>query len=122
MTQFNQIELIYNQILNLTNEIAVMIENEEYDIASTKLQHKDKLVGQLSIAKKTVNFTAKENLQMQAIEKTIKEKNDTMLADLQKLKVEVASELNATKTKVKLSSAYDHQADNRQGDMIDISE
>jgi len=122
MTQFSQIELIYNQILNLANEITALVENEEYDIASAKLEHKDKLVGQLSVAKKTVNLTVEENSQMQTMERMIKEQNDTMLVDLQKLKVEVAGELNTTKKKVKLSSAYDHHVDNRQGDMIDISE
>jgi len=122
MTQFSQIELIYNQILNLATEITVMVENEEYDAASAKLEHKDKLIWQLSIAKKTVNFTVEENLQMQTMETTIKEKNDAMLANLKKLKAEVAGELNDTKKKIKLGSAYEQQTINRQGDMIDISE
>lgn len=122
MTQFNQIELIYNQLTNLLNEISSLIKDEEYSIASSKIGHKDKLVKQLAAAKNTVNFTAQEEIKMQTMETTIKEKNDTMLADLQKLKTELASEVKENKNKIKLSSAYDQQPMKRQGDLIDISE
>lgn len=121
MTQFNQIELIYNQLINLLNEISSLIKDEEYSIASSKIGHKDKLVKQLAAAKNTVDFTAQEELKMQTMETTIKEKNDTMLADLQKLKTELASEVKENKNKIKLNSAYE-QTTKRQGDLIDISE
>jgi hypothetical protein len=121
MTQFSQIELIYNQFLNLANEIEVMIENEKYDFASTKVEQKNNLIKQLSTAKKTVKFSAEEKLKMQTMETTIKEKNDTMLANLKKLRTQLEGEVKTTKKKVKLSSAYD-QIDTRQGNMIDISE
>lgn len=122
MTQFSQIELIYNQLLNLVNEITALIENEEYDDAAAKIENKDKLVKQLSAMKKTVNFTNEEKLKMQLIEDTIKEKNDTMLVDVKKVREELAKEVNSTKKKIKLNSAYDKQRPNIQGAMIDISE
>lgn len=122
MTQFSQIELIYNQYLNLANEIADLIADEEYDATSAKLEHHDKLIKQLALAKITVKLTETEKLTMQAMETTIQEKTETILANLKKLRVELASEVKTTKEKVKLSSAYDAHADGRQGDLIDISE
>ena len=121
MTQFNQIELIYNQFLNLANEIEVMIENEEYDFASAKVEQKNNLIKQLSSAKKTVKFSENETLKMQTMETTIKEKNDTMLANVKQLRAQLEGEVKTTKKKVKLGSAYDQTVTN-QGNMIDISE
>lgn len=121
MTQFSQIELIYNQLINLLTEVSSLIKDEEYSIASSKIAKKDKLVKQLSIAKKTANLSSEEETKMQQMETTIKEKNDTMLADLQKLRTELAGEVKETKSKIKLNSAYD-QTTKRQGDLIDISE
>ena len=121
MTQFNQIELIYNQFLNLSNEIAVMIEKEEYDAATAKLESKDNLVKQLAMAKKTVKFSNEEKLKMQSIENVIQEKDKNMLEHLKKLRFEVADELKATKKKHKLSSAYERPID-KQGAIIDIEE
>lgn len=121
MTQFSQIELIYNQLSNLLNEISSLIKDEEYSLASSKIQLKDKLVKQLAAAQKTVNFTAQEKTKMQTMEATIREQNDTMLADLQKLRTELAVEVKETKNKIKLNSAYEHPAE-RHGNLIDISE
>lgn len=122
MTQFSQIELIYNRLLNLINEIESSIKEEEYDAAFGKLNLHDKLIRQLFTAKKTAALNADEISKMQTMETTIKEKNDAILADLKRLRAETASQVDTTKKKVKLSSAYEHQSDERQGDLIDISE
>ena len=121
MTQFNQIELLYNQFLNLVNEITIMIEQEEYDAAAAKFKRKDNLVKQLAMVKKTVKFSEEEKLKMQSIENVIQEKDKNMLEHLTKLRDEVAVELKVTKKKHKLSSAYERPID-RQGGIIDIEE
>lgn len=122
MTQFSQIELIYNQFLNLSSEIEVMIEKEEYESASEKVEQKSNLIKQLSNAKKTAKLSENEALKMQAMETTIKEKNDIMLTNLQKLRTQVESEVKTNNKKIKLNSAYDQLPIAEQGNMIDISE
>lgn len=122
MTQFSQIELIYNRLLNLINEISSLIKDEEYSAASSKVELQNKLIKQFTSARKTVNVTTEEENKIQTMETTIKEKNDIMLADLQKLRAELAGEVKDTKNKIKLSSAYEPQPMKRQGDLIDISE
>jgi hypothetical protein len=121
MTQFNQIELIYNQFLNVVNEIAVMIEKEEYEAAAAKFERKDNLIKQLSMAKKTIKFTGEEKLKMQSIEDEIRESDKNMLEHLTTLRAKMADELKVTKKKLKLSSAYERPA-NRQGAIVDIEE
>lgn len=122
MTQFSQIELIYNQFLNLSKEIETFTENEEYDFASEKVELKNNLIKQILNAKKTVKLSEEEKIKMHTMESTIKEKNDTMLAKITKLREEVGSEVKTNKQKIKLSSAYDQLASPEQGNMIDISE
>lgn len=122
VTQFSQIELIYNRLLNLITEISSLIKDEEYSMASEKVELQEKLVKQFASAQKTVNLTTEEKNKIQTMETTIREKNDTMLADLQKLRAELAGEVKETKSKIKLSSAYEPQPMKRQGDLIDISE
>ena len=122
MTQFSQIELIYNQFLNLSNEIEAMIEDEDYESASEKVELKNSLIKQLSNAKNTAKLSETQTLKMQTMEKTIKEKNDIMLANITKLKTEIEGEVKTNKQKIKLSSAYDQLPTAEQGNMIDISE
>lgn len=122
MTQFSQVELIYNQFLNQVNEIDELIKNEEYDYAVAKMENKDKLIKQLSAMKKTVDFADEQKVKMQLIESTIKEKNDIMLAELKKTRDKLAQEVDTNKKKIKLNSAYDKQKIDLQGAMIDISE
>lgn len=122
MTKFSQIELLYNQFSNLSNEIEAMIENEEYDSASEKIELKNNLIKQLANAKKTTTLSNDEALKMQNIEDTIKQKNDIMLANLENLKKGLEGEVKTNKQKIKLSSAYDQLPEAEQGNMIDISE
>lgn len=121
MTQFSQIELIYNRLVNLLSEISSLIKDEDYITASSKVELQNKLIIQFASTRKTVNLTADEEIKIQKMETDIKEKNDTMLADLQKLRTELAGEVKETKGKIKLNSAYEHPIE-RQGDLIDITE
>lgn len=122
MTQFSQLELIYNQFLNLLKEIDIFIENEEYEAAVDKLEHKDNLLKKLILTKKTVNFTPEEQQKIQLIEQEIREKEKKALDNLEKLQNDVAIELSSTKAKVKINSAYTIQSEAVESTFIDISE
>lgn len=122
MTKFSQLELIYNQFVNLSNELNTLIEDEEYDYVIEKLPHKDKLIKKLLNAKKTANLTKEENEKIELIEKSIREKETKTLNNLKKLQDELAIEIKATKSKVKIGSAYAIEPENEHGIMIDISE
>ena len=122
MTQFENIELIYRQYINLTKEINIMIQNEDYQKATEKLKDKDKLTKRLSVAKKTTKLTNEENQKLKEIEEKLIENNKRNIIYLKKLKQEVAEKLKKTKKQVKISSAYSLRPKKKQGRLIDVSE
>lgn len=122
MTQFNDLELIYNQFFNLTEEINDMIDKEDYRSAVLELKHKDNLVKKLLMARKTVVVTDEQKQKLDLMEKRITDNEHKILIALEKLREEVGEAIKITKKKVKVSSAYSSYSHERQGSMIDISE
>lgn len=121
MTGFKELELIYSQFFSLTNEINNMIENEDYLSAVANLEHKDKLMNQILMAKKTLDCTVEEKEKLRSVEKKILDSENKVLESLKKLRSEVEETLNITKKKVKLNSAYSIRS-GKQGRIIDTSE
>lgn len=122
MTQFEHLELIYNQFFNLTIEINALIEEEEYEIAASKLEHKEKLLAKLLLTKKTVDFTSEEIEKAQSIEQKIKENEQKHIAKLEELQSEVKESIKNVKNKVKVNVAYDGFVQSNSGLFLDVSE
>lgn len=122
MTQFEQLELIYNQFLNLTAEIDKMIEKEDYKAAAGKTEYKNKLIKKISNVRKTVNFTDEEIEKARLIEQKIKEKEQETFTLLKKLQNQLGEEINNTKKKIKINTAYIVKSDEKHGAFIDISD
>lgn len=122
MTEFAQLELIYNQFMNLTAEINTLIEKEDYSAAVGKLEHKNKLIKKISNARKTVNFTDDEREKARLIEKKIKETEQETLIFLKKLQDHLVEEIHNTNKKIKINKAYTVKSDEIHGEFIDISD
>lgn len=122
MTEFKDLELIYNQFFNLTDEISKMIKNEDYGSAISKLKDKDKLISKILSARKTVDFTEEQSQKLSEMEKIISENEHEILSSLEKLHDEVGEAIKMTKKKVKINSAYTMPSDKEQGRIVDFSE
>ncbi|MDD3436855.1 MAG: hypothetical protein PHC64_06870 [Candidatus Gastranaerophilales bacterium] len=122
MTQFKDLELIYNEFSCLAEEINNLIDKEDYETAILKLKHKDKIIKKLLAARNTVDFTPEQRQKLNLMENKIKDNEHKILNSLKELQNEVGKELNVTKKKVKISSAYSIHAQEKQGRYIDISE
>lgn len=122
MTEFCDLELIYNQSINLTEEINTLIKQEDYISATLKMQDKIKLLKKIAIAKKTTNLSHEEKNKLQVIEQKLKEDNELNLTSLKAIQNELKEEIKKTKGKVKISSAYATETKTKQGTIIDISE
>lgn len=122
MTQFQNLELLYNQLLNLADEIKMMVDKEQYDEAVEKMQYKDKLIKKLINTKKTVVFSPEDQEKLELIEKKLQEKEQNNIELANKIFKEMGENLNKTKSKVKISSAYSVQNETARGMFIDISE
>ena len=122
MTEFKQLELVYNQFISLTNQINQLIADEDYQSASLKLSDKDKLIKKIFLTKKTINFTDEEKKKVELIDKQISEENQKLIESLEKDHQELAQKLNVTKKKVKINSAYEIRSKDKTGNLVDTSE
>lgn len=122
MTQFENIEILYNQFFNLTDEIRKLIEQEEFSLAAEKIEYKEQLILKLVNAKKTLNCSEEEKLRMLEYEKQIKEKDKENLDFLTSLREDLKEQLTITKQKIKVSSVYRKNTENKTGVFCDLSE
>ena len=122
MTNITQLELLYSQFINLTNEINKLIVEEDYETALSKVKDKDKLIKKLLLAKKTINFSDEELKKVNLIDKKISEENKKIIDSLKKLHSAVGTELEKIKHKIKINSAYETKQETNQGKLIDTFE
>lgn len=122
MTTFEDIKLIYNQFLNLSEEINLMIEQEDYDEANIKIQHRNKLINRIINVKKTVVLKDHEKEQIMQLEQKIVNDNKKLIKGLEENKDEIGKELKDINKKVRINSAYDIKSGNDQGKIVDYSE
>lgn len=122
MTQFETLEIIYKQLLNLAEEIKSLVENEKYNEVVIKLQYKDQLITRFINAKKTANLTEEEIVKAEYLEEKLNKKEHDNLALCEKIHQDLADELKSTQKKVKMNSAYDIHANKEQGSLIDTME
>lgn len=122
MTQFQNLEILYNQLINLADEIKMMVDKEQYEEAVEKMQYKDKLIKKLINTKKTVVFSLEDQEKLELIEKKLQEKEQNNIDLANKIFEEMGQNLNKTKKKVKISSAYSVQNETARGMFVDITE
>lgn len=122
MTEYKQLEILYNQFSNLTDEIQILIKNGEYNELMRKLEHKSKLLDKLYLTKKTVIFTDDEMKKSKLMEQNLRDKDELNISLIEKLKTELGVELNATNKQVMVNSAYTIVADDNKGTVFDITE
>lgn len=122
MTQFETLEIIYNQLFNLADEIKNLVENERYNEVVIKLKYKDQLINKFINAKKTAQLTDEEMVMAEALDKKLSEKEHDNLAFCEKIHTNLADELKNTQKKVKMNSAYEIRTDKNQGHLIDTME
>ena len=103
MSQYDQIMLFYNQLLNMADEINELIEKDMFDEIINKLSLHDKIFIQIKLAKKCTKLTEAEEKQINLIEDELRKKEkyniDLLQTNMNKLKKELDG-LNF-KTKVK---------------------
>lgn len=122
MTQFKDLELLYKQFVNLTGEIDELIKEEDYENAVIKVESKTKLTKRLALAKKTTKLTDEQTQILTEIENQINEIDQKQLLLAKNLHAEVAKELEKTKGKVKINTAYAGYLPEEHGKIVDFTE
>lgn len=123
MSQYNQILLFYNQLLNMADEISGMIEKELFDDILTKIQSHERIATQIRLIKRCTEFSTEEQEEIKRLELLIKEKEKNNIECLQKNMNDVKKELDNLKIKNKIVNAYTQDTSQReQGSIIDIED
>lgn len=122
MTQFVQLEILYNQYSNLLNEITNLINDEDFDSVLAKLQYKNDLIRKLANAKNTTKLTDEQAQKIILIEQQLQEKEHSNIKLLSKLHDEIGKMLKDTNKKVKINSVYNVMNKNQTGFLCDLSE
>lgn len=122
MTQFSDLELLYNQYSNLVDEIASLIEQEKFQDISDKLNYKERFIKRLASAKKTTQLSEEEKEKTKLIEASLREKEQANIDFLMKMQAEVGKELRINRNKLKVNNAYDVSKKQNHGVLIDIDE
>lgn len=122
MTQIETLELIGNQLLNLSYEINNMINNEDYQGIENQLEHKESLFRKFVTAKKTTTLSEEQTQKIKLLEDKIKEQEQANIKLLQEMRHSGENELKNTKDKIKINAAYEIQTEEGQGQYFDVIE
>ena len=107
--QFEQLELLYKQILATSLEIKVFIDKERFDDAVIKENHKSSLISKVAFLRKQLKFDETELSIIEQIKNKILKQEKENLERLQALRDDVLVKLKTIHAKEKLVNKYEQQ-------------
>jgi len=107
MSQFEQLKMYYNQLLNIALEIKDLINSENYNEVMTKLTYREGIIRQVRIMKRYVNFDTEQKKEIEDIVDKLKEIEEANIYRLQSEKMQVKKELMVASQTAKLKTLYD---------------
>ncbi len=119
--QYNQLMLLYQQLKNGAEDIAGMIDSDDYDSAISMLKNRE----QLYISCKCIrNYLELTPVQTQEVDKIVDEIRELELKNIKKLEKgmeEVQMELAKMQRTQKLQQAYESDIDSA-GSIVNVQE
>ncbi len=118
--QFEQLEILYKQILATSLEIKSLIDREMYDEAVFKEAHKSQLISKVAFLKKQLVFSESEKEIIEKYREEIKTQENENMEKLEALRSDVLIKLKASQAKEKVNNVYD-QIEPESGTIIDYT-
>lgn len=118
--QFEQLEILYKQILATSLEIKSLIDREMYDEAVFKEAHKSQLISKVAFLKKQLVFSESEKEIIEKYREEIKAQENENMEKLESLRSDVLIKLKASQAKEKVNNVYD-QIEPESGTIIDYT-
>ena len=109
--QFQQLMLQYQQLKNGAEEIARLIEAEDYDSAITLIKQRENLFLGCRTIRRYLEFTPEQKKQADKIFNEIKDLEQKNIQTLQNSMENIKSELARTQAVIKLNKAYRNSSD-----------
>ncbi|MBR1942532.1 flagellar protein FliT [bacterium] len=118
--QFEQLEILYKQVLNLSKEIKLLIFNEKYDDVVAQEAYKSQIVSKITLVKKTVKLSDEEKNAINELKKEILFQEKENLNHLKELREKTLTELKNISNKSKVSNKYE-QIEPTEGTICDYT-
>ena len=118
--QFEQLILQYNQLKNGSEEIARMIDNEDFDSAITMIKNREQLFLSCKCMLKYLELTPVEQKELDTILDEIRTLEMQNIKKLEKGMQELQSELKKSQKSQKIQNAYD--ISEQSGSIVNIQE
>jgi len=119
--QFEQLELLYKQILYISKEIKKYIDKTDYDEVLSQANQKSQLVLRANLAKKTIELTAEEENVIENLRKQILENEEINIKLMSKLRDSTIVELKALNNQTKLTNKYEQNEEPQEGTICDYT-
>lgn len=118
--QFEQLMLQYTQLKNGSEEIARMIDNEDFDSAITMIKNREQLFLSCKCMLKYLELTPVEQKELDAILDEIRTLEMQNIKKLEKGMQELQLELKKSQKSQKIQNAYD--ISEQSGSIVNIQE
>jgi hypothetical protein len=122
VSQFEQLKLFYNQLLNIAIQEENCVSLGDYDELADLLKRKNKIVEDAVIIKKMNTFSPEEKNELLDLEQKFTKKEEENIKKFTEIKNELGLKLRQTGKDLKVKSAYAKAKKEKQGSILDFSE
>ena len=119
--QFEQLMMQYTQLKNGSEDIARMIDNEDFDNASTMIKNREQLFLSCKCMRKYLELTPVQQKELETLLDEIREQELKNMKKLEQGMDAVQLELKKSQQSQKIQQAYDFNAD-QSGSILNIQE
>ena len=121
MSQFEQLKLYSQRLLNISDEIRRFLEKGNYDEAITKSELKDKVFSEYTIIRDYMEFSEQENEQIKEWEQKYAESEKRNIEFLQESMKSIGKELKTIREQDKIFAKYQAEID-KESHIIDVKD
>ena len=119
--QFEQLMMQYTQLKNGSEDIARMIDNEDFDNAITMIKNREQLFLSCKCMRKYLELTPVQQKELETLLDEIREQELKNMKKLEQGMDAVQLELKKSQQSQKIQQAYDFNAD-QSGSILNIQE
>ncbi len=119
--QFEQLMMQYRQLKNGAEDIALMIEHENYDDAITMIKNREDVFLNCKCMRKYLELTPVQQKELDNLLDEIRDLELTNIKTLEKNMEDVQTELKRSQQSQKLQQAYDGTVDG-SGSIVNLQE
>ena len=122
MSQFEQLKLFYNQLINIAIQEENCVTVGDYDELADLLKRKNKIIQDAVLIKQTNTFSLEEKTELLDLEHNFTKKEEENIKKFTEIKDELGLKLRKTGQDLKVKSAYAKVKKEKQGSILDFSE